>query len=463
METKLKDISGNLLDVQRQYPPQTAEEERAMCEDPSIPREKLRELLVLHNVGFARDFVRRYGEQSETMEDMWMRGIQGLSTAAQSYDPASGCRFCSYAGRIIQTAMRDLFDENMAGQRTQQATRAVLDAPCKPSDDADGNAIGEYLMQHSCVAGWTAPAYGNVEKKLYSGDYDSMVAYLAARFTEPGIRRQSVEMLLRGRTLDSIGLVTNRTHQAVWSSVKPVLEKIQLAIWKAKPGDELYDALGCMMPRTKKGESISLGTVCQKLSQSGVEILPDGTFEDPAAREMRLMAEYEEAEKMHRVATGRRDGGADYSMMARVYLATIVRGDAIDDCACRLHIPVTYARFLRSRAREMLKQAKSGSLRQIVRRGDVGVKEHQLKDDLFNTVEYRTSGFTPSVGLVNSYSSMFGRMGVRTNKSRWICTWKRFYGGFYSHSNYLRMSGRFKDGKVRISKREAAALAQFGT
>ncbi len=86
-------------------PPLSAEEERrcfALCKEGD---EAAREKLILHNLRLVAHIVKKYYITSKNQEDLISIGTIGLIKAVDSFNPANGARFATYAGRCLQNAI----------------------------------------------------------------------------------------------------------------------------------------------------------------------------------------------------------------------------------------------------------------------------------------------------------------------------------------------------------------------
>ena len=466
----LKSIAGNLHAVQHEYPPLTVDEEKALCEKYADDLDGLRERLVLHNVGFAVAYVRKYNERTEDQEDMWMRGLQGLSRAAQDYDPSQGVRFCSFAGRYIQCAMRDLFGETLSGPKTQRATRPVYDVPDTLNED---EVVGDYLAVSAADPCWE-PARPGVGPGAEAKGAAELAEYFARRYGKNARERDVIRARLTGWTCEKIGdrILGGVSRFTAHALCARLIDSIRKDLRRLKPGDELYGvcnrAVG-VVPGVSRSDSLYGFFAC-----SGLELVDEVELETVGDMRAAMVKEYDVAEAEHRLASGRYDGGADYTLMRAVYMDSVVGTSKVNDVAERRGLPPAYAWFLRDRAVEMVRQSKDGTLRRMVeKRGirDCGPAEHHLKDELFNVTLYPEisdgPGGRPNHCVLN-YGALVERLSRviverRARKARRgvVTTWKNYRGGFYGEANYLRLSGRVKHGKVRLTRREARALALF--
>lgn len=93
--------------LREQYPPLTAEEESELILRWQGNRERMNELLVLHNAslltGWAKSYAMKYRDMD--VDDMIQCGFIGLWRAAKKFEPERGLRFSTYAGYHAQSAM----------------------------------------------------------------------------------------------------------------------------------------------------------------------------------------------------------------------------------------------------------------------------------------------------------------------------------------------------------------------
>ena len=459
----LKSVMQNLRDVQDGYPPLTAEQERALVEEHAGDRAKLEELLVLHNMRFAWDYVRMYRERTEDPEDMWMRGMHGLAMAAKAYDPSRGKRFCTIAGYYIQRAMRDLFDPMLSGPKTQAATRAVYDQPKTGEEGENAATIGEWFHVSGDAPDWTPPS-PDAEARARADERDAqeLAEYLANRFGKSKRERNILRARLGGWTFRQIGkhILGYDYPENAKIYVNKVMERICKAINSSSVDDELRGVFarhGKPMPRYIDRRSLDAF-----LSANHVALVDDEDIEGTDIRLSRMTKEYLEAEAEHQMVTGRRDGGADYDLMRVMYAEVVIGGGKLSESALRHGISMRQAEAIHCKAVEMVQDHKHGRLRRLYekRLKPVDAASHMMKDELFNVVDYgfgRTDG-----GIASNYDLFMGGATRAKSLGRGlVTTWKYWRSGFYSHANYLKMKHRGVLGKYRITKREAQAIAQF--
>lgn len=120
-----------------EYPPLTTEEEKAMIKKYSGKknREKLEELLVLHNLALIPGCVKKYVWAFDDKTDAWMFGVQALVKCAKTFDPEKNCKFSTWAYNMIwrQCARRVKDWHNEIDN-----CKVSLDAPGPETEDDSG-------------------------------------------------------------------------------------------------------------------------------------------------------------------------------------------------------------------------------------------------------------------------------------------------------------------------------------
>ena len=83
-------------------PPLSAEEEAAAFTATATGDMGAREKLILHNLRLVSHIVRKYYGTAKNQEDLISIGTIGLVKAVDSFNPANGARFATYAAKCIQ-------------------------------------------------------------------------------------------------------------------------------------------------------------------------------------------------------------------------------------------------------------------------------------------------------------------------------------------------------------------------
>ena len=463
---ELKSIESRFREIAEQYPVLSEEEERKLCERYANDRDKLNELLVLHNIRFAMSMVKKYREHSEVQEDLWMRGIMGLVVAAKEYDLSMGTRFCSYAARVIQSQFRDLFCPTLNAPKTQLATRANFDAPIgnhtSKDEGKESATLGDVLANGNHAPDWVVHDPGEDDRKrVEKEDVDALIDYLVAnvlsKYEDCTERlKEAARLRMRGYTLEASAQKIGVTRERVRQLQDKAMSRIRFALEHARSGSELFGVLNGSA-HGELEEEIDLNKVHRFISDNHIVLIPDGLAEDEKAHVKRIMDEYDLAENELRIATGRIGGGADFRAMRMVYESWIARHDRIEETAAKIGIPKSYAKFLRDKAVRMVKQHKAGLLKAVCAKNHDGADPgelHRLKDELYQVGEI-------SEGVAHTNWGKFNGAKKNPNKRGLLTTIAPYRGGFYSHIGYLSFATKRKR-RAGMSLRELAMHIRIG-
>jgi RNA polymerase sporulation-specific sigma factor len=136
------------------YPPMTAEEEQNAIKSLSNDKVKLRNTLILHNVGLVQKVVSKVCLNKSKFTDYMSYGIEGLVKASNSYDKKYTIKFSTYATKCI---INEIIKKTALS--TMEKNTYHIDSPIKGSANSDEDD-GEY----------------NVERKIYNLiDKDSII------------------------------------------------------------------------------------------------------------------------------------------------------------------------------------------------------------------------------------------------------------------------------------------------
>lgn len=138
-------IRDNYSEITLDYPVQTPVEERKMVMDlkDSDPQ-KLRDLLVLHNIGLVMYWAKKLCFDVNRKEEYISWGLTGIMNAVRKFDFNSGFRFPNYASMAIRNEIIKRSKQSMS-----KVDRACywLQTPVKgKSDDSDGEFNVEALI-----------------------------------------------------------------------------------------------------------------------------------------------------------------------------------------------------------------------------------------------------------------------------------------------------------------------------
>ena len=87
-------------------PPLTREEEQHIMENIAKGDSKAREPLIVHNLRLVVYIAKKFETPNASAEDLISIGTIGLIKAVDTFDPAKGKRFASYASRCIENELR---------------------------------------------------------------------------------------------------------------------------------------------------------------------------------------------------------------------------------------------------------------------------------------------------------------------------------------------------------------------
>jgi RNA polymerase sigma factor (sigma-70 family) len=132
-----------------QYPVLSKEEERALIEKYRNDRDKLNQLLCLHNVKMVFSMARSFVTKTKDFDSLVQNGMLGLMEAAKRFDLDKNIKFCTYASIWI----RKYFSMHYytAQYKMDQATCSLDEPAAFGSDDpADEtsfleNSLHKYL------------------------------------------------------------------------------------------------------------------------------------------------------------------------------------------------------------------------------------------------------------------------------------------------------------------------------
>lgn len=97
------------VDCPQAFPePLSGDEETALfrkIKDGSPDAETARDKLICHNLRLVTHIVRKYYPSAKNQDDLISIGTVGLIKAVDSFDPANGARFTTYAARCLQNAI----------------------------------------------------------------------------------------------------------------------------------------------------------------------------------------------------------------------------------------------------------------------------------------------------------------------------------------------------------------------
>lgn len=108
-----------MISHQSMFKPLTKKEERDMIDKNRSNPEKLRNLLINHNIRLVFNLARKYAKTSIDFDDLIARGFYGLTYAATKFDINRNIKFCTYATPwIFKYIVNEYFDKENKISRT---------------------------------------------------------------------------------------------------------------------------------------------------------------------------------------------------------------------------------------------------------------------------------------------------------------------------------------------------------
>lgn len=138
-----------ISDMEKEYPPQTREQERAMIDDYMSrgDTEGLKEQLVNHNMGLIRRQMSKYYDgYNGDVDSLVSVGIAGLQNAAKTFDVTRGTKFSTYAVRGIMDEFKRQLKNHVSSSavvNNGNVTDNGLSLDMK-TDNVDGERDNEY-------------------------------------------------------------------------------------------------------------------------------------------------------------------------------------------------------------------------------------------------------------------------------------------------------------------------------
>lgn len=104
-------LINQLKTAAKQYPPLNKEQEQQLIQQYKTDRNKLNQLLFMHNVKIVFNIVKKYTSKTRDFDNLVQEGMKGLAEAASRFDIEKGTKFVTYAGFWIKKFILATFDE----------------------------------------------------------------------------------------------------------------------------------------------------------------------------------------------------------------------------------------------------------------------------------------------------------------------------------------------------------------
>jgi len=95
----------------KQYPTLNKDEEQELIEKYKDDREKLNELLVMHNIKLVFNIAKKYMSLTNDFDGLAMNGVKGLAEAAARFDITKNIKFVTYAHWWVRKYILETFDK----------------------------------------------------------------------------------------------------------------------------------------------------------------------------------------------------------------------------------------------------------------------------------------------------------------------------------------------------------------
>ena len=241
-----------LRELREKYPPLTAEEESELVLRCRGNRERLNELLVLHNaallIGYAKSYAMKYREMD--VDDMIQCGFIGLWRAAKKFEPERGLRFSTYAGYHAQSAM---------GYATRLKSHLVdtrsVSLNYKLRDAKDGEDRQELI---DVVQGRIVDDFKETSLAEWLEFRDQLACVDKVIESTRGVSERNMDIFMRsarGETLDKIGESYGVTRARAGQIVEKAGEQVRLAARRVT-GER-------WQPRIRTTDWDRIGTYCK--------------------------------------------------------------------------------------------------------------------------------------------------------------------------------------------------------
>lgn len=141
-------LIAELKKAAKQYPPLSKEEERKLIEANLHDREKLNNLLFMHNVRIVFRIAKKYMSRTDDFDSMVQDGMLGLAIAASTFDVNRGVKFITHAMSWIMKKVLERFyvKEYKITKRSTSLNAPTASSKTNDNDDPDlENYVNEYI------------------------------------------------------------------------------------------------------------------------------------------------------------------------------------------------------------------------------------------------------------------------------------------------------------------------------
>ena len=143
-------LINELKKAAKQYPTLSKVEEEELIKTYAKDREKLNNLLFMHNIRLVFNVAKKYMAKTDDFDSMIQDGMVGLAIAAHNFDISRGVKFITYATPWVRKKVLERFycKENEVLKRSVSLNAPAAQSSSKINDNNDGDLEGyvnEYL------------------------------------------------------------------------------------------------------------------------------------------------------------------------------------------------------------------------------------------------------------------------------------------------------------------------------
>lgn len=212
-----------------------AEEQALIKEWVKKDPEKLRQMLIMHNIALVFNVATKWMSSTRSYDDLVQRGLTGLTIAAQKFNlKQTKTKFATYAYRWVYKYIFDTYwNENKRKDIANEAISldsAISDyASNSKSSDSDAGDMGNYLENHldPNQAGAIVSTESQMEQNAMGRLYNSMREYmLTSDFTDID-RTVFNGAFVENQTLARISSDNDLPRRTVKESYEKILEAMK--------------------------------------------------------------------------------------------------------------------------------------------------------------------------------------------------------------------------------------------
>ena len=128
------------------YPTLNKEQERKLINENRHDREKLNQLLMMHNLKIVFNIAKKYKSKTDDFDGMLQDGFVGLGEAAKRFDIDKGIKFITYAHIWVRKyILSSFYAKNVEVEKNSMS----LSTPCTSSkNDASKGEIADFINQY---------------------------------------------------------------------------------------------------------------------------------------------------------------------------------------------------------------------------------------------------------------------------------------------------------------------------